>query len=294
VELDQLRTFLAVLDHGSFTRAAAALHVVQSTVSFQIKALETASGTKLIDRAGGRVRPTAAGRTLRRFALRMVALEGEARASMRAQDGGQVGHVVIAASTTPAEWLLPRILRELRASRPGIGVTVNVSDSRKAEAALLAEECDVAFVGSAPRDRRVASQAIASDEVVLIGPTGGPLARNRRVSADELARLPLILREEGSGTRRAVTRILARRAAGAPVTMTVGSNEAAKQCVLEGLGLTFISRRAVADDVTAGRLQIIDCPGMPVKRRFYAATLRSVTQPPAVRELVKTSVRVFR
>src|SRR5438128_1730390 len=103
MEIDQLCTFLAVLEHGNFSRAAESLRLGQSTVSFHIKALESAVGARLIDRGGRGVRPTAAGRLLRRYATRLVALRDEALARLRTEEKGESGHLVIAASTIPAE-----------------------------------------------------------------------------------------------------------------------------------------------------------------------------------------------
>src|SRR5262245_11822840 len=112
MDIDQLRTFLAVLDHGSFSHAAEARGIGQSTVSFHVKALETSVGAKLLDRRGGQVRPTATGNVLRRYALRIVSLRDEALARLRAEESGQVGRLTIAASTIPAEHLLPPVLAE--------------------------------------------------------------------------------------------------------------------------------------------------------------------------------------
>jgi len=108
MDVGQLRTFLAVLEHGSFSHAAEALRIGQSTASFHIKALETSVGTRLLDRRGGRVRPTATGAVLRRYALRIVSLRDEALARLRAEESGEAGRLTIAASTIPGEYLLPQ------------------------------------------------------------------------------------------------------------------------------------------------------------------------------------------
>ncbi|MBI2896585.1 MAG: LysR family transcriptional regulator [Deltaproteobacteria bacterium] len=284
MELDQLRTFLAVLEQGSFTRAAEALHVGQSTVSFHIKALEGVVGTKLLDRLGGRVRPTASGKVLRRYAERIVSLRAEALGSLRAQEKGEAGRVAIAASTIPAEHLLPRALAELRRLHPGVTVSVDVSDSRRALAALQAQECDLALVGARVRDKRIVFTPFADDEIVLVGPSPNPFAPSGRLAAEEVGHAPLIVREEGSGTRSAVASILARSSGSC---IQVGSTEAARRCVLLGLGLTLISRRAAEEDLAAGRLSLVRCPGTPVRRTFWIARLGSVTLPAATRALVR-------
>ena len=294
MDIDQLRTFLAVVEHASFSRAAEALHVGQSTVSFHIKALEASAGSRLLDRGRGRVRPTSAGELLRRYAERIVALREEAIVRLRDEERGAAGHVTIAASTIPAEYLLPPLLAAFRRQHPGVSVTVAVSDSDGAEAAVLAGQCDLAATGKRIRDRRVVSSALAEDEVVLVGPNPNPFAPLGRLTPDELRGLPLVLREEGSGTRDAVARLLARAAGGPPATLQVGSPEAAKRCVREGLGLTFISRLAVAEELASGGLSLVELAGMPVRRRFWLARPAATTPSAAARALLRLSMQKSR
>lgn len=289
MELDQLRTFLAVLEQGRFTRAAQALHVGQSTVSFHLKALESTVGARLVDRRRGGVRPTAAGRLLRRYAERIVALRDGAVRALKAEEAGATGRVLIAASTVPGEVLLPPSLARFRKAHPGVAVRVTISDSRQALAALLADACDLALVGSRPTDRRLVATAFADDEIVLVGPPTAP----RRLTPLELREQPLVVREEGSGTRDAVARLLAGGEPRLP-PVEVGSAEAAKRGVLAGLGLAFLSRVMVKDDLDAGRLHVIAVPGTPVERRFFAARLREATPAPAVRALLRQLVQDYR
>lgn len=286
MEFDQLRTFLAVLEHGSFVRAGQALHVGQSTVSFHIKALESRAGATLLERGRGRVEPTAAGRVLLPYAQRLVALRDEAAARLRAAEDGEVGRLVLAASTVPGEYLLPPLLAEFRRQFPRIQVEMAVFDSEKATSALLAKEADVAVVGQKPRDRRLATSTFAHDEIVLVGLAPSEFAPHGRLAVKELRDVPLILREQGSGTRNAIARVLAQlgeRDGG----LRVGSSEAAKRCVQHGLGLAFLSRQAVASELAAGLFQVIELPGTPVRRTFYALRLRAVTPSPAARAFLE-------
>lgn len=278
MDLDQLRTFLAVLDQASFSRAAQVLRIGQSTVSFHVKALETALGTRLIDRRGGRLRPTASGAVLRRYALKIVALRDEAIERVRTEDSGEVGQLALSASTIPAEYLLPAALATFVHAHPRVTVSMEVSDTRKALAALVTQACELAFVGAQSRDPRVLFTPFAEDEVLLVGRAQNPLTANR-LRPQDLARVRLIVREEGSGTRQSVTALLERAAAadGHLPPLQVGSSEAAKQCALEGAGLAFLSRRAVAEELRAGRLTSVAAPGLPVRRRFYVARMRSST-----------------
>lgn len=277
MEFDQLRTLLAVLEHGSFTRAAEALGLSQSTVSFHIKGLELAVGSRLLDRSREGVRATVQGELLRGYAERLWALRSEAMQQLRAESHGQRGRVVVAASTIPGEYLLPSFLARLRLSHPGVSVRVEVSESARALASLMARECDLALVGRRPSDRALVVQPFAQDEVVLVGPSPNPfVARGQALEVESLRHVPLVLRGEGSGTRAAVAELLARAAADgeAAARVVVGSTEAAKRCVLAGMGLAFLSRHAVADELEAGRLELVPLPGTPVARRFWVVSLR--------------------
>jgi DNA-binding transcriptional LysR family regulator len=277
MEFDQLRTLLTVLEHGSFTRAAEALGLSQSTVSFHIKGLEAAVGSKLLDRSREGVRATPQGELLRGYAERLWALRGEALEQLRAESHGQRGRVVVAASTIPGEYLLPPFLARLRLSHPGVSVRVEVSESARAVASLVARECDLALVGRRPADRSVVAQPFAQDEVVLVGPSPNPfVAPGKVLEAESLRHVPLVLRGEGSGTRAAVAELLARVSTDTDTAarVVVGSSEAAKRCVLAGMGLSFVSRHAVADELAAGRLELVPLPGTPVQRQFWVVVLR--------------------
>lgn len=293
MEFDQLRTFLAVLEHKSFVRAGQALHVGQSTVSFHVKALEQRVGATLLERGRGSVAPTAAGRILQPYAERIVGLVDEAAARLRAGENGEVGRLVLAASSIPGEFLAPALLADLRRRNPRIRVEMIVSDSEKAASAVLAKEADLALVGSKPRDRRLSATVFANDEIVLVGPAPNPFAPTGRLTLKELREVPLILREQGSGTRDAIARILP-HLGDQTAALRVSGNEAAKRCVQHGLGLAFLSRQAVASELAAGLFQVVELPGTPVRRTFYVVRHRAVSPSAAARaflELVHPSHR---
>jgi DNA-binding transcriptional LysR family regulator len=293
MDLVQLQTLLAVLDRGSFTAAARALGIGQSTVSFHVKALESDTGSRLLDRRGGKVRVTPAGRLLQRYARRIVSLREEALAQLRKEEAGGDGEVVVAASTIPGDYLLPPVLAAFRRQHPGVSVTVNISDSDKAIAALLAQTCDVAVIGVRPSDRRIHATRVCDDEVILVGPSPNSFTPSGKTSVEELATVPLVVREGGSGTGAAVSRLLA-KGSSPRAQVRVGSTESARRCVLAGVGLTFISRRAVEDDLAAKRLTEVVLAGSPIRRSFYVARLRTTTPSGATRALVEELIRIYR
>lgn len=275
MEIGQLRTFLAVLDHGGFSRAAAALKLTQPTVSFHIKSLEESLGVRLLDRSGGRVRATSAGETLARYAKQIDGLCSEALVKIRLSEDLEAGHLQVAASTIPGEYLLPPLLGEFRRKHPMVRIKMRVSDSEEAISALLSEEYEVAFVGSRAADRRVLYAPFADDEIVVVGPKPNPFAPKGSLTAAELAKAPLVFREQGSGTRRSLGAFAEKHALAG--TLEMGSTEAVKRAVRNGMGLGFVGLAAVADDLAAGILSLVRVPGTPVKRSFYSARLKGST-----------------
>lgn len=292
---DQLRAFLAVLEYGTFSRAAEALDLAQSTVSFHVKALEEGVGACLLERRGRAVRPTSAGAILRRDAKRLLAIHDDAIAKLGASEKGESGSVVVAASTIPAEHLLPPVLAAFRRTHPRVTVDVEVSDSKRALASLLGRSCDFAVVGSRVRDRRIRSTPVADDEIVLVGPVPNPFAPHGKLSPADLSKVPLVVREEGSGTADAVSRLLAKLPPERThALLRVAGHAATVRCVLDGAGLALVSRRGVREELERGRLAVVALPGTPVRRRFFAAELAGARASGAARELLRAIVRDLR
>ena len=273
MKLDQLRTFLTVLDQGSFTRAAEALGSSQSTVSGQVAGLESRVGVQLVDRRGGAT-ATPAGRVLQRYARSILELVDEAAAATRAERQVVSGSVTLSASTIPAAYVLPRALARFRRAHPSVTLRVRTSGSQVARQALLDRDCELAVLGDAPSDPRIEGRPVAVDEVVLVGPPGSPEGLESLQGED------VVFREPGSGTHRAVAHLLPSRA-----VLEVGSTEAARRCVREGIGYAFVSRIAVAEDLAEGRVQLVALPGAPVRRTLNVARLRDVTLTAAARAL---------
>lgn len=282
MDLDQLRTLLTVLEHGSFTRAATALGLSQSTVSGHIKLLETEVGAQLLDRDRGRVGLTSQGTILVGYARQILTLRQEALSHMQAERSGIVGQLAITASTIAAEHLLPPLLAALRHTHRGVGLRIQVGNSADALTSLSNRTCEIAVVGQRTGDRRFEFQPFGADDIVLVARRPDPFRLPLDGTAD-LRQVPIVGRGEGSGTRAATETLLAQHCGQAerPLDVEVGSTEAAKRCVLHGLGVTFISRLAVTDELGGGSLQIIPLPGTPVPRTFHVAWLRGTTLSPA-------------
>lgn len=278
VNLQQLRAFVAVVDRGTLSRAAEALGISQSTVTFRIKGLEESVGARLLDRGGAEARPTRAGLLLLPFAHRILETAEEAIVRVRAEDDEPTGDVSIAASTVPAEYLLPPLLAAFRARYPAVSLTVRVSDSREAVRALLDGDCAIGFVGSDLGDhQRLVQEPFAEDAIVLVGPGKPGGAAPTALDETSLPLTPWVRREAGSGTRGAIDALLGEPLRSHHGQVEVGSTEAVRRCVLAGMGVAFVSRAAVQDDLGAGALRVVDYPGTPLRRHFHRLRLRSRT-----------------
>lgn len=186
------------------------------------------------------------------------------------------GQLLLAASTIPGEYLLPALLAAFRAEYPQVEVQMTVSDTADVADRLLADEADVGVIGSAIRLPDLRLERLASDEVVLVVPPDHPFAGRERVVVEELRDQPLILREEGSGTRRSVEAALAQAGASLPrdrVVLILGSTQAILQAVAQGLGLGFVSARASSQAQAGGRLACVGLQGVDLRRDLYLAYL---------------------
>jgi DNA-binding transcriptional LysR family regulator len=277
ITLTQLRAFLAVVRGGSVTAAADELIVTQSSVSAAVTALARELGTPLLERDGRGVRPTAAGTAFAPFAADVIGLLETGRQAAAESAAGVERTLRIAAVTTSAESFVPGLMQAFATAHPGVGLTLDVGNRDRVMALVLGHEADVAFAGRPARDPRLEARPLHPNEHVLITAPGDPLASRGRVVPGELAECTWLLREPGSGTRTVNEEFLA--GAGLDVrTLTVGSNGAIRQATRAGLGVSFVSRDAVADDLDGGLLAAIAVSPAPAPRAWHV--LRSRVGPP--------------
>jgi LysR family transcriptional regulator, low CO2-responsive transcriptional regulator len=285
ITLTQLRSFLAVVRGGSVTAAARELVVTQPSVSAAVSALSREVGVKLLEPAGRGVRPTAAGHEFAAYAADVIGLLELGRRAARDAESDSALTLSIAAVATAAESFVPPLMRAFATAHPQIGLGLEVGNRDRVLALVLGHEADIAIAGRPPHDARIEAHAIAVNEIVLITAPDDPLAGARPVSAPELARYRWLLREPGSGTRVVNEEFLASAGIDAQ-TMTLGSNGAIKQAARAGLGVSFVSRAAVATELDGGLLRLLAVESGPATRDWYA--LRSSIGPsrPVVAEFL--------
>ncbi|MCI0371941.1 MAG: LysR family transcriptional regulator [candidate division NC10 bacterium] len=284
MDIHALEVFCRIMELRSFSRAAEAVSLTQPTVSGHIKNLEEEAGTRLFDRLGKEVRPTKAGEILYRYATEILRLRAAALQALDAHRGRLRGSLLIGGSNIPGEYILPALLARFKARYPEIGLTLRIGGSREVAAAVADGEYEVGMLGARFKDPKLEYVRFAGDEVVLAVPAGHPWASRRRVSLADVAKGPLILREPGSGTRKATEEAFARAGvepARGAVVAELGSNEAVRQAVRCGAGCSFISRRAIEEELKQGALITVPVEGLKLTRDFYMVTHRHRSRSPA-------------
>jgi len=272
LDLRLLETFCRVVEERSFTRAALALHRSQASVSERIATLERDLGSRLLDRMGRETVPTAAGRALYSGARDLLARRAELGRELETLRGAGGGSVAIGASTIPGEYDLPRLMPRFLNEHPGTRFTLRIGDTREILSAMAAHDLDLGLVGYAGESEGLRLRPLWRDELILAVPATHGWAARRRIRVDRIAGERLLLREEGSGTQRFLEAALASVGIDPsdldPVA-ELGSTTAIKQAVIAGLGISFLSRRAVESDRRAGLLATVAVAGVDLNRNIF-------------------------
>ena len=271
MDLRQLLTLRTVVDKGSFSHAAEELGISQPAVSFQIRALEDRIGQRLLDRSGRRVTLTDAGRVVDSHARRLLALEEEMLRDVAGLSDHLSGPLVLGSSTGPGELLLPHLLGGFKRENPEVEVSLVVQDTQTVCDRVLDDEIELGVVGAARPHRSLVFEPFVRDELVVICPPGHALAKRKRIKLADLAAQPIILQQRGSGVRAVLESAF--RAAGIrmrdlDITLELGLQQSVRVAVLDGLGITVISRLAVERDLAEGRLVAVEVEGAVLARDF--------------------------
>lgn len=253
----RLQVFHAVAKHLSFTKAAEALFMTQPAVTFQIRQLEEHFNTRLFDRAHGRIALTPTGTLALEYAERILDLSAELETRLREMSGQVAGPLLIGASTTIAEFLLPQVLGEFKARHPAVVPRLFVANSEAVQARVAERTLDIGFIEGDSHLPMLVTDVCCDDELQVVCAPAHPLAKLNSVTPKSLTEHAYISREPGSGTREVIDHYLEK--AGVPpdavqVVMELGSPEALKGLVATGLGYAIMSRATVAKETQLGQL----------------------------------------
>jgi DNA-binding transcriptional LysR family regulator len=293
-DLASLDLYLSVVHLGSVSRAAAAHGMTQPSASQRIRQLERQAGVALLDRSPNGSTPTEAGALLADWADVVVAAAAELAAGLEALGAPADGRLRVAASLTIAEYLLPGWLGALQRAQRTARVELKVANSAAVIERVTDGRADIGFIESPGSTAGLSSRQIGEDELVVVVAVDHPWARrrSRAVPAARLAATPLVVREQGSGTRDALAEAIAAAGlvASEPI-LQLGSTTAVKEAAATGLGPAVVSRLAVAGEVATGRLVVIHVDGINLRRRLRAVWRPRETLAPLAAALLRRAQR---
>jgi len=270
--------FRAVAAQRSFRKAGEELYLTQPAVSLQIKALEEDLGVQLFDRSGARIALTAAGQILLAYSQQASALYSQAEEEIAALSGDHAGALALGASTTIAQYVLPRLLGAFSHSHPRAHLTLISGNTEQIVTAVEKQKIGLGLIEGPARSRDVKTEPFLEDELVMIVSAAHEWAELRSIGCAAISEAPLLMREHGSGTRRVVEMALERQGVklnSLRIVMELDSTEAIKSAVEAGLGIGFVSRWAIAKDSRLDNsFKVVEVEGLRIKREFmltYAA-----------------------
>jgi DNA-binding transcriptional LysR family regulator len=268
--LHQLKVFEATARHGSFTRAAEELFLTQPTVSMQVKQLTKAIGLPLFEQVGKRLYLTDAGREL--FSTCQDIFQQLEQLEMTIADlkGMKQGKLRLAVITT-TKYFMPRLLGPFCQQYPGVDVSLIVTNHERVIERLADNQDDLYVMSQIPENLDVKSHAFLENPLVVVAPLHHPLAKEKNIPLKRIAEEPFIMREPGSGTRRAFQKLLDAQKLSVKVRLELGSNEAIKQAIAGGLGLSVLSRHTLLTDNSD--VTVLDVEGFPIERYWYIVYL---------------------
>jgi LysR family transcriptional regulator, low CO2-responsive transcriptional regulator len=268
VTLRQLRVFETVARRGSFTRAAEELHLAQPTVSVQVKQLADAVRLPLFEQMGKKIFLTEAGRQLYATCRQLFEVWSQFEMTLADLKGMKQGRLRLAVVTT-AKYFVPRLLGPFLKRFPGIEVALEVANRNSVVERLVANDDDLYIMGVPPQGLDVETHPFLDNPLVVLARSDHLLAREKRIAFSRLLNEPLVLRERGSGTRTVVERYFADHGYDLRARMELGSNEAIKQAVAGGLGITIMSLHALTLEPMHGQLVVLDVEGFPIERSWF-------------------------
>jgi DNA-binding transcriptional LysR family regulator len=264
--------FRAVAEHLSFRKAAEELYLTQPAVSLQIKALEEELGVQVFDRTGAQITLMPAGKVLLGFANQVKSLSLQVERDIVALTGEHAGQLSLGASTTIAQYVMPRLLGQFCKQYPRVHPTLISGNTEQIVEAVERQKIELGFIEGPARSREVKCEPFLEDELVLIVSSAHEWAERASVSIADVCAAPLFMRERGSGTRRVIEMALERQAIkrnSMHIVMELDSTEAIKSAVEAGLGVGFVSRWAIAKDLRLDtNFKIVEIEGLRITREF--------------------------
>ncbi|HYN77405.1 MAG TPA: LysR family transcriptional regulator [Lamprocystis sp. (in: g-proteobacteria)] len=282
ITLRQLRVFEAVARHLSYTRAGQELHLSQPAVSMQVRQLEDDLGLPLFEKLGKRTELTEAGREVYTYSRSISHSLRELQEVMQSLKGVSRGQINIAVAST-VNYFAPRLLAVFHHRYPGISPRLDVTNRETLVRLLEGNSVDIVLMGLPPTEVEVDSEAFMDNPLVVIAPPGHPLVGTPHIPLPRLADETFVMREPGSGTRQAMERFFKEHGVLIRHGMQMTRNEAVKQAVRSGLGLSVVSLHTIELELETGRLKVLDVAGFPLVRQWHLVYRHGKRLSPAAR-----------
>jgi DNA-binding transcriptional LysR family regulator len=266
----RLHVFYSVARLLSFTKAAEALHMTQPAVTFQVRQLEEHFNTRLFDRTHNKISLTQAGERVFAHAEKIFEIYADMENSVRELTGEMSGVLILGASTTIAEYMLPALLGDFKEKYPDVNIRLKVSNTDGIVSMVENNIIDLGVVEAPVNNKNLAVEGCRSDRLVAITPPGHELAKQGKIPVKAIADYPFICREEGSGTREVIMDYLKESGvdpARLDIIMELGSLEALKGAVEAGIGISIVSRATLAKEIKLGSVEVLELDP-PLERPF--------------------------
>ena len=271
--LQQLRLFESVVRNRSFTRASEEMHLTQPAVSIQIKRLEEQADLPLLEHVGKKIFPTAAGKAMYAAANDILGRVARLDDEMQVLKGEVSGPLQITVVST-GKYFMPHLLGHFLQRHPGVEPKLKFTNRARVVERLMNNEDDFVVMGQVPEDARLTAYPFLENILGFVAPPDHPLAGRKGLTLQDLASEHFISREQGSGTRLVLERMLEKEGLELELYMELSSSEAIKQAVLAGLGIALVSLHSVRLEQESGKLVELDVQDFPVRRRWYAVHLQ--------------------
>lgn len=285
MDLKQLEAFVQVINQGSFSRAAERLYLTQPTVSAHISALERELDCQLVLRTSKEALPTKLGQDLYIYAVQMLDLRSQAISQLRGQIDKPRGVITLAASSIPHQYVLPKLMVAFREAYPEVSFNVLSFDSAGVAEAISFNRAQIGMTGTSLTDSQCSYEPFLEDELVIATPNIEPyhsIAKSG-FTISELKKLPFIVREPGSGTRKETERFLTSQGVDADnlnIIAQMDNADAIKRAISQGLGISVLSRLAVEDYEKLGLLLVQRPADGIIQRKLYLVKRKTTTLSP--------------
>jgi DNA-binding transcriptional LysR family regulator len=283
MDLRRLEVFSKVYELKSFSRAGKECLISQPTVSEHIRFLEKLLEVRLFDRLGREVVPTRAGEILYKYARRMLDLRREASRTIELYRGLTSGELELGGSTIPGEYILPTLIGRFKESFADIRIKLVIADTMRITNMVLEGSLELGVVGAKMQNKNLQFEEVFDDELILAVSPDHHWAASSAIALEKLSGAPFIMREHGSGTRMMMFEILEQEGfdpGRLKVIAEMGSTEAIRQAIKAKVGVSILSRRAIADDLRFKQLCHVSIRGMSFVRHFYLVTHRKRSRSP--------------